>query len=54
MVACNSATCTPHQVPINRQVFQYLYQEYLGPIYRFIYSKVGNREEAGASIGYGG
>jgi RNA polymerase sigma-70 factor, ECF subfamily len=45
-VACDHATLTPHQAPIKQQTFQYFYQEYLGPIYRFIYSKVGNREEA--------
>jgi RNA polymerase sigma-70 factor (ECF subfamily) len=45
-VACDHATLTPHQVPIKRQTIQSLYQEHLGPIYRFIYSKVGNREEA--------
>ena len=28
------------------QEFQHLYQENLGPIYRYIYSKVRNREEA--------
>jgi RNA polymerase sigma-70 factor (ECF subfamily) len=28
------------------QAFQLFYQENIGPIYRFIYSKVGNREEA--------
>ncbi len=28
------------------QEFQSLYQENLGPIYRFVYSKVRNREEA--------
>jgi RNA polymerase sigma-70 factor (ECF subfamily) len=31
------------EVPIQFQAF---YQENLGPIYRFVYSKVGNREEA--------
>lgn len=33
-------------MPLERQTFQSLYQEQLGPIYRFIYSKVGNREDA--------
>jgi RNA polymerase sigma-70 factor (ECF subfamily) len=28
------------------QAFQLFYQENIGPIYRFIYGKVGNREEA--------
>jgi RNA polymerase sigma-70 factor (ECF subfamily) len=28
------------------QAFQQFYQENIGPIYRYIYSKVGNREEA--------
>jgi RNA polymerase sigma-70 factor (ECF subfamily) len=28
------------------QAFQLFYQENIGPIYRYIYSKVGNREEA--------
>lgn len=32
--------------PRERQEFQSLYQENLGPIYRYVYSKVGNREEA--------
>src|SRR5256886_15676280 len=31
---------------LDRQEFQSLYQENLGPIYRFVYSKVRNREEA--------
>ncbi len=31
---------------LDRQAFQTLYQENLGPIYRYVYSKVGNREEA--------
>jgi RNA polymerase sigma-70 factor, ECF subfamily len=30
----------------NVQDFQTFYQENIGPIYRFVYSKVGNREEA--------
>jgi RNA polymerase sigma-70 factor, ECF subfamily len=32
--------------PLERQEFQSFYQENLGPIYRYVYSKVGNREEA--------
>jgi len=32
--------------PLDRQEFQSLYQENLGPIYRYVYSKVRNREEA--------
>jgi len=28
------------------QEFQQFYQEHIGPIYRFVYSKVGNREDA--------
>lgn len=33
-------------IPLDKQTFQSLYQEYLGPIYRYVYRKVGNREEA--------
>jgi RNA polymerase sigma-70 factor (ECF subfamily) len=33
-------------VPLDSEAFQSLYQEYLGPIYRYVYGKVGNREEA--------
>lgn len=32
--------------PLERQEFQSFYQENLGPIYRYVYSKVRNREEA--------
>ncbi len=32
--------------PLDRQAFQSLYRENLGPIYRYVYSKIGNREEA--------
>jgi RNA polymerase sigma-70 factor, ECF subfamily len=32
--------------PLERQGFQLFYQENLGPIYRYVYSKVRNREEA--------
>lgn len=31
---------------INREAFQSFYRENLGPIYRYVYGKVGNREEA--------
>jgi RNA polymerase sigma factor (sigma-70 family) len=31
---------------LDRQAFQSLYRENLGPIYRYVYRKVGNREEA--------
>ncbi len=33
-------------MPPEREAFQSLYQEYLGPIYRYVYGKVGNHEEA--------
>src|SRR5690348_3193880 len=45
-VACDSAVLATHHAPVEGQTMQRLYQEQLGPIYRFIYSKVGNREEA--------
>ena len=32
--------------PLDGEAFQSLYRENLGPIYRYVYSKVGNREEA--------
>jgi RNA polymerase sigma-70 factor, ECF subfamily len=32
--------------PLDRQTFQSFYQENLGTIYRYVYRKVGNREEA--------
>src|SRR5438874_1103797 len=32
--------------PLDRQTFQSFYQENLGSIYRYVYGKVGNREEA--------
>lgn len=32
--------------PLDSQAFQSFYQENLGPIYRYVYSKVGNREDA--------
>ncbi len=31
---------------LDRQAFQSFYRENLGPIYRYVYRKVGNREEA--------
>lgn len=31
---------------LDRQAFQSFYRENLGPIYRYVYTKVGNREEA--------
>ena len=38
---------TPAQfASLDRQAFQSLYRENLGPIYRYVYGKVGNREEA--------
>jgi RNA polymerase sigma-70 factor (ECF subfamily) len=45
MATC-SAPLSIHQSPREGQTLQHLYQEQLGPIYRYIYSKVGNREEA--------
>jgi RNA polymerase sigma-70 factor, ECF subfamily len=32
--------------PLNREAFQSFYRENLGPIYRYVYGKLGNREEA--------
>jgi RNA polymerase sigma factor (sigma-70 family) len=32
--------------PLNREAFQSFYKENLGPIYRYVYGKVRNREEA--------
>lgn len=38
---------TPAQfASLDRQAFLSLYRENLGPIYRYVYGKVGNREEA--------
>jgi len=37
---------TAGQAKVNVQEFQTLYQENLSQIYRYVYSKVGNREEA--------
>ena len=45
-MACHSVTrSTPH-TPLERQTLHHLYHEQLGPIYRYIYGKVGNREDA--------
>lgn len=35
-----------HITPLDRRTFQSFYQENLGPIYRYVYSKVRNQEEA--------
>jgi RNA polymerase sigma-70 factor, ECF subfamily len=40
------ATAGPGQDSVDAQEFQKFYQENLGLIYRYVYSKVGNREEA--------
>ncbi len=32
--------------PLDKQAFQSFYRENLGPIYRYVYEKVRNREEA--------
>lgn len=32
--------------PLDNRAFQSLYQENVGPIYQYVYGKVGNREEA--------
>lgn len=45
-MACSSAVLATQRAPVEGQTIQHLYQEQVGPIYRFIYSKVGNREEA--------
>lgn len=45
-MAASSAAPLIAQAPLEGQIMQSLYQEQLGPIYRYIYSKVGNREEA--------
>jgi RNA polymerase sigma factor (sigma-70 family) len=38
---------TPAQLAsLNKQALQSLYRENLGPIYRYVYRKVGNREDA--------
>ncbi len=40
------ATAGPGRASVDVQEFQTFYQENLGLIYRYVYSKVGNREEA--------
>jgi RNA polymerase sigma-70 factor (ECF subfamily) len=40
------ATAGSGQDSVDVQEFQKFYQEHLGQIYRYVYSKVGNREEA--------
>lgn len=40
------AHLTAGQAKVNAQEFQTLYQENLSQVYRYVYSKVGNREEA--------
>ncbi|HEY7124181.1 MAG TPA: sigma-70 family RNA polymerase sigma factor [Ktedonobacterales bacterium] len=45
-MVCTSTALTTDLAPLERQDIHYFYQEQLGPIYRYIYSKVGNREEA--------
>lgn len=45
-MACTSATLATHRASLEGQTIQRFYQEQLGPIYRYIYSKVGNRAEA--------
>lgn len=41
-----SDTCAPIPVPLEGSTLQQLYQEQFSPIYRYIYSKVGQREVA--------
>ncbi len=43
---CKDHLLSTQQAPLEEQTFQQFYREQLGPIYRYIYSKVGNREEA--------
>src|SRR5215475_12019055 len=45
-MACSSLALPLPSAPPEEPTLQNLYQEHLGPIYRYIYSKVGNREEA--------
>lgn len=45
-MACNRSALITEQTPDRQQTIQQLYQEQLRPIYHYIYSKVGNREEA--------
>jgi RNA polymerase sigma-70 factor (ECF subfamily) len=44
--AARPGKATAGMVPAEAPAFRTLYQENLGVVYRFIYSKVGNREEA--------
>jgi RNA polymerase sigma-70 factor (ECF subfamily) len=46
VVGGNAEAIIPGQDAVDVQEFQTLYQENLGLIYRYVYSKVGNREEA--------
>lgn len=41
-----TGTSVPASPTIDAQSFRTLYQDNLGVVYRFVYSKVGNREEA--------
>lgn len=45
-MACNRVALATAPAPIEPETLQQLYQEQLRPIYRYIYGKVGNREEA--------
>ena len=38
--------CTTRDSTTDVQEFQTFYQQNLGPIYRYVYNQVGNREEA--------
>jgi RNA polymerase sigma-70 factor (ECF subfamily) len=42
----NAHLAAAGQAKVNAQEFSTLYQENLNLIYRFVYSKIGNREEA--------
>jgi RNA polymerase sigma-70 factor (ECF subfamily) len=46
VVGGHAEAIIPGQDTVDVQEFQTLYQENLGLIYRYVYSKVGNREEA--------
>jgi len=46
VVGGHAEAIIPGQDAVDVQEFQTLYQENLGLIYRYVYSKVGNREEA--------
>ena len=41
-----NASVSTRQTPFDMQKFQVFYQENLGLIYRYVYSKVGNRQDA--------